>query len=187
MDVSSSRFVFLVADLTGYHRVARAHSDEAMALFLDRFYRLAEHAVSEGGGEVIKFMGDAVLAVFPPDEAVRAVGATVTLQVQSARLAADHGFDMVLGANLHLGPAVLAELGAGRSRRRDVIGRAVNHTFMLGRGAGIRISEPVYRQLPSGERPPWEKHKPPAVYVLGESDEPYAAVRQTAAENAQRW
>ena len=186
-DFSSARFVFLVADLTGYHRAARVHADEEMALFLDRFYRLAEHAIASDGGEIVKFMGDAVLAIFPPERAVAAVAATVTLQVQAAQLAAEHGLDMALGANLHLGSAVLAELGAGRSRRRDVIGRAVNHTFMLGRGAGIRISEPLYRQLPSGERARWEKHKPPAVYVLGQGDEPYAAVRKTAADTAVRW
>jgi class 3 adenylate cyclase len=183
-DFSSSRFIFLVADLTGYHRGSRSHSDEALALFLDRFYGLAERAITAGGGEIVKFMGDAVLAIFPPDRAAGAVAATVTFQREAAKLAADHGLDMALGANLHLGSAVLAELGAGKSRRRDVIGRAVNHTFMLGRGAGIRITEPLYRLLPSGERSPWEKHKPPAVYVL--TDQPDAAPR-IAPGDAVRW
>jgi class 3 adenylate cyclase len=70
------------------------------------------------------------------------------------------------GLSVHMGPAVEAELGTGSSRRSDVIGRTVNQTFLMGRGSGIRISEPVYRKLPSGERAPWSKNRPPAVYVV---------------------
>jgi class 3 adenylate cyclase len=165
-DFSSTRLVFLVADLTGYTRLSRENSDEVMAQFLDRFYCIAEDAVTAGRGRIVKFMGDAVLAVFPADAAVAAVGAAITLQVQAQKLASAHGLDMTLGANLHIGSAVVAELGKGASRRTDLVGRAVNQTFLLGRGGGIRLSEPMYRQLPSEERSPWEKHKPPAVYVL---------------------
>ena len=186
-EFSSARLVILVADFTAYTRLSRTHPDEVVAGFLDRFYAIAEDAVAGGGGRVVKFMGDAVLAVFPAEAAVAAVRAAITLQVQGERLASSYGFDMALGANLHLGPAVVAELGKGASRRLDVIGRAVNQTFLLGSAGGIRLSEPMYRQLPSDERTPWEKHKPPAVYVLGAADEPYATLRKEAAENALRW
>jgi hypothetical protein len=74
---------------------------------------------------------------------------------------------LALGANVHLASVIEGELGTGSSRRRDVVGRGVNHAFVLGRGPGIRISEPVYRSLPSGARSAWIKHKPPAVYELG--------------------
>lgn len=65
-----------------------------------------------------------------------------------------------------MGDSMLAEFGHGSSRRRDVIGRTVNQTFMLGRGPGIRISERVFRTLPAAQRPPWYSNKPPAVYTL---------------------
>ena len=68
---------------------------------------------------------------------------------------------------MHLGPVVAGEIGGGTSRWYDIIGRTVNQTFLLGRGRGIRISERVYRRLPSSERSPWEKVKAPAYYVLG--------------------
>ncbi len=184
---SSTRLVILVADLSGYHRGFRSHTDAEMAQFLNRFYGLAEDAVSEFGGRVIKFLGDAVLAVFPEDQASAAVAATITLETSADALAADSGLDLKLGANLHSGEVVAAELGTGSSRRPDIIGRAVNQTFLLGRGRGIRISERVYRRLPSADRSPWEKNKPPTVYVLGEGPEPYSSLRKTAAENALRW
>jgi hypothetical protein len=36
----------------------------------------------------------------------------------------------------------------------------------MGSGAGIRVSEPVYRQLPNDERTPWHKYQPPATYTF---------------------
>lgn len=184
---SPTRFVFLVADLAGFHRCFSTRTDTEMVAFLDRFYALCEQVVSASGGTVIKFMGDALLAVYPLESGPRTVAATLELELETRRLAAEMRMPVTLGANLHSGEAILTELGAGPSRRVDVIGRAVNHTFILGRGAGIRISEPVYRQLPSGDRSPWEKHKPPAVYVLGEARGLMEGSRQSAEANTQRW
>jgi hypothetical protein len=46
----------------------------------------------------------------------------------------------------------------------DVVGAGVIHTFRMGSGPGVRISEPVYRKLPSARRGSWSKHQPPATY-----------------------
>ncbi len=186
-DLPSTHRVVLVADLSGYHRGFRTLSDAEMAAFLHRFYTLCEEVIAQEGGVIIKFLGDAVLAVFNENDSPKAVAAAVTLETYAAALVNEVGIEMRLGANIHQGPVVLAELGTGPSRARDVIGRTVNQTFLLGRGAGIRISERAYRGLPSSERSPWEKNKPPAVYVLGQSAEPYEGLRKSASENAARW
>jgi hypothetical protein len=36
----------------------------------------------------------------------------------------------------------------------------------MGGGPGTRISEPVFRQLPSEAREAWNKHRPPATYTF---------------------
>ena len=179
--------IVLVADLTGYASGFRSHSDAEMAAFLDRFYRMIDDVIEKHGGRVIKFMGDAVLSTFPPEDATDAVAAAVEMQHHAGYLAEDVRLDVRLGANIHLGDAVAGELGSGKSRRPDVIGRTVNQTFLLGRGGGIRISERVYRKLPSGDRTGWEKRRPPVVYVFGDSDEAYSALGKTPSENALRW
>lgn len=183
----SSRVLVFVGDLAGYATACRGRTDVEVAEFLDRYYALADRVLSESGGRVVKFMGDAVLAVFPPDHAADAVRAAVALEVVVGRLASELDLPIAAGANLHLGPAVEASLGRGPGARPDVVGRTVNQAFLLGRGPGVRISEPVYRSLPSGERSGWTKNRPPAVYVLGEGGEPYEALRKSAAENALRW
>ncbi len=183
----SAPMIILVADLTGYTRGFLSHSDSEMAGFLDRFYRMAEGVIEEQGGKIIKFIGDAVLSVFSPDAATEAVVAALTMRQAAETLADDIGLDFRFGANIHFGEAVATELGAGSSRRHDVIGRTVNQTFLLGGGGGIRLSERVYRKLPSGQRSPWEKRKLPTVYVLDDSGEPYAVFGKSPSENAQRW
>ena len=180
-------FVFLVADLSGYARSFRHRTDEEMADFLDQYYGMAESVISDADGKIIKFMGDSVLARFVPERVPEAVAAAVTLSTRVEKLATEAGLTLSLGANLHLGTAVETELGQGSSRRVDVVGRSVNQAFLLGRGPGIRISEAVYRKLPSGERTPWEKNRPPAVYVLASGREPYEGRGKTANENATRW
>ena len=183
----SAPMIILVVDLTGYTRGFHTHSDSEMAGFLDRFYRMVEHVIQEQGGKVIKFMGDAALTAFPPDAASEAVRAAVAMRHASDALADDVGLDFRLGANIHFGETVASEFGSGESRRYDIIGRAVNQTFLIGRGGGIRLSERVYRKLASEERSPWEKHKPPTVYVLDDSNEPYAVFGKSPSENAIRW
>jgi class 3 adenylate cyclase len=158
-----------------------------MADFLHGYYSVAEDAVGSSGGRIVKFIGDAVLAVFPDSAAAGAVSAAVSMRRDVERLGQQAGFPVRLGVSVHMGTAVETELGKGSSRRPDVIGRTVNQTFLLGRGPGIRISEPVYRKLPSGERTPWSKHKPPAVYVLEEGGDVLGGSGKSAAENAARW
>jgi class 3 adenylate cyclase len=184
---ASSSLVILVADLEGYARAFKTRSDADMASFLDGYYVVAEDIVAASGGRIVKFIGDAVLAVFPDSAASEAVSAAVKLRRDVERLGQQSGIPVRLGVSVHMGSAVETELGKGSSRRRDVIGRTVNQTFLLGRGAGIRISEPVYRKLPSGERTPWSKHRPPAVYLLEEGGDVLGGAGKSAPENAVRW
>lgn len=170
-EVSASRFretklAIAVLDLAGFFALCRDHEDLEIAAFLEDFYRLCHDRIAAAGGRVVKFVGDAVLSVFPPERTAAAVEAAVALRREVARLGEARGWRVAAGVNLHLARVVEGEFGPEGDRRYDVIGSGVNHAFVMGRGAGMRISEPVYRQLPSGERSPWAKQKPPATYVL---------------------
>ncbi|HVJ21795.1 MAG TPA: adenylate/guanylate cyclase domain-containing protein [Polyangiaceae bacterium] len=181
--------VIVVIDLTNFARAFQERSDAQLAAFLDSYYALCEEKLAAPGvgGRIVKFMGDACLAVFPAELAGAAVSAVVHLQHDLDALTREQALPFAMGANIHMAELVEAELGGGSSRRADVIGRGVNQAFLLGRGAGVRISEPVYRSLASGERSPWTKHKPPAVYSLANPGEVYGGLGKDAATNAQRW
>src|SRR5262249_4681464 len=98
-----------------------------------------------------------------------------------------HQLRLQLGANIHLATIVEGSFGAGQSRRSDIIGRGVNQTFLLGRGPGIRISEPVYRKLPNEARSAWNKHKPPAIYHLTPTSDVLRGLDKDPGTNTGRW
>ena len=179
--------VIVLIDLAGCAKAFQTEGDEKMVAFLQGYYVACEKIVTGRGGAVIKFIGDACLAVFATDQAKNAIEAVLKLQSTIAMLAKRRQVQLALGANLHLSSAIEAEFGTGSSKRRDILGRGVNQTFLLGRGSGIRISEPVYRALPSSARSPWSKHKPPAVYHLNAPHGIYEGLGKDPVTNALRW
>jgi class 3 adenylate cyclase len=174
-------------DLAGFAKTFQTRTDIDVAAWLQEFYVACDRALTAHGGAVIKFMGDACLAVFERERAADAVTAIRALRAQVDALARTGNMPVALGANLHIGAVIEGEFGGPSRHGRDVIGRGVNQTFLLGRGAGIRISEPVYRALPSGARSPWRKHKPPAIYHLDDTAGLLEGGGKDAGENTLRW
>jgi len=161
----STKLIMLLADVPGFARAFRRHDDMTMARFVDRFYLLCADSVESHGGRIIKFIGDACHAVFPEDRGSAAVDCVLELQAQTRQLGEELEIDVDLGASIHSGTVIEGDYGGSAHGQYDVIGREMNQTALMGRGPGVRISEPVYRQLASGRRTPWHKRKPPTTYV----------------------
>jgi adenylate cyclase len=161
--VRERQLTLVLVDLARFTQAAAGLDLDALAALVDAFYRVAEEVIDAHDGRVVKFVGDGCLAVFEPTDAVRAVDATEALRTRVRELGAANGVELDLGANIHL--STVAEGAFGLRGIHDVVGMGVVHTFRMGGGAGIRISEPVYRKLPSERRSPWRKHQPPAIYA----------------------
>jgi adenylate cyclase len=161
--MQETKLVLLAADLAGFARACTSKGALEIATFLDAWYRQCAPIITSRGGRVVKFMGDGVLAVFPEEAVLAAVDAATALRaaISDAR---DSSWRVDLGSNVHM--AIVAEgmFGPDNDRRYDVFGSGVNHLFLMGGGPGIRISEPVYRQLPNEVRDAWNKNRPPATY-----------------------
>jgi class 3 adenylate cyclase len=158
--------VMVLADLAGFTRAVAGLEAVEIAEILDRFYVKCGQEVAAWGGRVVKFSGDNCLAVFDVAAARDAVGCAVALRDAVTAIAADGDLDLDLGANVHLAKVATGGFGGNSTPFDDVIGMGVIHTYRMGAGPGIRISEPVYRKLPNDERGPWRKHQPPATYTL---------------------
>ncbi|MBL8606043.1 MAG: adenylate/guanylate cyclase domain-containing protein [Myxococcales bacterium] len=166
MPIREAKLVLLTADLTGFARAVASADALTVATMLDDWYRRAAEVIKRRGGRVVKFMGDACFATFPEDACLAAVDAARELGPTVVAMNRDRGLRLDLGVNVHLAVVAAGEVGPEDDARYDVLGTGVNHVFMMGRGPGVRISEPVYRQLPDARRGEWDKHKPPAVYSL---------------------
>lgn len=162
-DVRERELAVVLVDLARFTQaVARLDSVET-AVVVAAFYDAAAEVFARHRGRVVKFVGDACLAVFEPSDVLRALDAIESLRSRVRDVGRPHGLDLELGANVHVSTVAEGELGLDGAY--EIIGAGVVHTFRMGSGAGTRISEPVYRRLPSDRRSPWLKHKPPVTYV----------------------
>jgi class 3 adenylate cyclase len=165
-DLRERQLAIVLVDLARFTQAVAGLDLRGLASIVSGFYRTADDVVSGYGGRVVKFVGDGCLAVFEPDEVLRALEAVEVLRSRVGVLGVEHGLelDLDLGANVHVSTVV--EGAFGLDGAYEVVGMGVIHAFRMGSGAGTRISEPVYRRLPSGRRSPWRKHQPPATYAL---------------------
>jgi class 3 adenylate cyclase len=147
----------LFADLASYTTFAEQYPPAEIARMLNAYYALATPLISQGfGGEVEKFIGDAIMAAFnsrgdQPDHAARAVGAALELQDQMASLAADHPEWPRLRVGVNSGEAVVREMGGPGYLAYAVVGDTVNVASRLEELAplgGVLIGEGTYHRLP---------------------------------------
>ena len=129
------RAALLYADLRGFTALSETNEPAAVIAALDAWFDRIAGSVHAFGGEVLKFIGDGVLAIFPvtgaPDgaceAALRAIGAA---RAGMARLDAERltqGLPALpFGAALHLGEILWGNIGAADRLDFTAIGSAVN-------------------------------------------------------------
>lgn len=172
----------LFADLVGFTTFAEQSSAAQVAAMLSSYYGLATPLISEQfGGEVEKFIGDAIMATFntrgdQPDRAARAARAALELQRQMRDLADDHPDWPKLRIGVNSGEALVRELGGRGYVVYAVIGDTINIASRLQGQApigGVLIGADTYNRLPPladvEARPRLEmkgKHRRVDAYVL---------------------
>jgi adenylate cyclase len=119
----------LFADIRGSTAMAERMSSSEYHALLDRFYTVASEVVFAHSGVVDKFVGDELMAVFPPvfggSHAERAVEAAQA--VLRATGHADPGGPWVpIGAGVHTGLMWFGAIGEGSHVEITVVGDAVN-------------------------------------------------------------
>src|SRR4051794_11755518 len=129
------RAALLCADLRDFTALSEATEPAATIAALDAWFDRIAGAVHAFGGEVLKFMGDGVLAIFPvtdsPAEACEAaLRAVIAARAGMAHLdlvRQAHGLPpLPFGAALHLGEILWGNIGAMDRLDFTAIGPAVN-------------------------------------------------------------
>ena len=152
-------------DLSRIPEWRSSEDDVCVAAFLQQFYGLATRRIHDAGGRVVKFMGDAGLAVFPTERAESVIFGLEALSRRTRRRATECGLDTYLNANVHVGPVLAGSFGPADARRYDVIGKTVNIAARLGR-RGLTLSPQAFRCLSAEGRDRFDKIKPPITYRL---------------------
>ncbi len=135
-EITSIRAAMLIADLRGFTNISTRFAPEETAEIINQYYDSVVPPIVARGGEVLKFIGDAVLAIFPIAEGeddcagVRSALAAAREALSGNRRpfnAADGtSIDVHFGIAVHVGDAVLGNVGSGDRLDFTVIGRDVN-------------------------------------------------------------
>jgi class 3 adenylate cyclase len=130
------RAALLFADLRGFTSLSEASAPAAVIAALDAWFDCVAGSVHAFGGEVLKFIGDGVLAIFPViGESPRQACEAALRAVSSARAGMAH-LDvarraqalppLAFGAALHVGEILWGNVGAADRLDFTAIGPAVN-------------------------------------------------------------
>ncbi|WP_343559430.1 adenylate/guanylate cyclase domain-containing protein [Kiloniella sp. b19] len=147
--------VVLFSDLRGFTFKSASWAEEDLLDALDDYFELVVHAVQEEGGDVLKFMGDGILTIFPAGEQSYACSAAVRSahailrgleEVNSKRLAAGRE-ELALGIGMNAGKVTFGNIGSPDRLDFTVIGPAVNLASRL-QDLTKTIGKPVLATLP---------------------------------------
>ena len=175
----------LSADLRDFTALSEATDPAAMIAALDAWFDRVAGAVHAFGGEVLKFIGDGVLAIFPVtgtsgEACEAALRAVVAARAGMAHLDAARQAEglppLPFGAALHLGEILWGNIGAAGRLDFTAIGPAVNlvsrleglcrplgRPVLISGAAAAEISSPL---VPLGEHALRGIAAPCAVFTL---------------------
>jgi adenylate cyclase len=149
----------LFADLVGYTGYAERSSPATAASVLDAYWGMAAPLITRDfGGEVEKFTGDGMMAMFnnrgdQPDHAHRASCAALALQRRAARLAVRNPDWPRLRVGVNSGGVLVREIGSDGHVAYPSVGDMVNTGARLEGLApvgGVLIGVDTYERLPDG-------------------------------------
>ncbi len=163
------RMLISFVDITGFARGAERTPDERLAELLDTYYERIGKAAADGGGTLVKLIGDGALLVFPLERADAAVLALLALRADVPQLF--EGWHSELIVKLHAGEVVCGPFGPRDDKRFDVIGGEVNIAARLPTRS-FAISAEAFRCLSKDLRTRFKKHTPPITYIPSDDRRP---------------
>ena len=136
-----------LSDLRGFTALSDRLPAETVVDILNLYFDCQVSAIRTHGGEVLKFMGDGLLAVFPIDEYVGDIGQVCFDVLEAAREARTNVEAMNypigdaierfrFGVALHVGKILYGNIGGGNRLDFTCIGPAVNLAARLEKIAG---------------------------------------------------
>jgi adenylate cyclase len=136
----------LFADLRGFTTMSERLGEAELFRTLDRYFEAVVDAVRSNGGDVLKFLGDGILAIFPVEVAGSRTAAcrAALAAVDDARkaLAAADPAPLAFVATLHVGQVVYGNIGSPDRLDFTVLGPAVNLVSRL-EGLAKELDRPL--------------------------------------------
>lgn len=159
-NATESDMTILFCDIREFTAIAESQEARETFVWLNAFFTTIHQVVTQYGGFIDKYLGDAVMAVFdqPMEHVVQALHAVVAIRQALVEFNQyRHQFNLVkpvnIGIGLHTGRGLIGTLGADQRMDTTVIGDVVNMASRLEEltktyGCQAIASERVIQQLP---------------------------------------
>jgi adenylate cyclase len=143
-DTEAIHAAIWLSDMRGFTMLADTLPPQQLVDLLNRYFDCQVPAIHERGGEVLKYMGDGLLAIFPIGAerdfvsvcaAALAAGRTARDNIADLHVAED-GPALRFGLALHVGDVLFGNIGSGNRLDFTCIGPAVNLAARLEKLAG---------------------------------------------------
>jgi class 3 adenylate cyclase len=139
------------SDIRGFTAWSEKHTPEEVIDMLNNLLSFQAELVQEFGGDVDKFVGDELVAVFQgPDKDQKAVQTAIRIQQQLPSMLNKEQSELAVGIGINSGEAVMGAMGSVNRMDYTVLGNTVNLGARLCSAAGkhqILISKPVFLNL----------------------------------------
>jgi class 3 adenylate cyclase len=146
--ISIENRVIMFMDVHHYSVAVAALGKRLYGFLQETYERLGDIVVAHGG-EILKYLGDAMLCVFPAGCENDAVDCAQELREVFADLVKERGLppDTELEIGIGSGEVEIGMFGHRSLLQKDVFGQAVNHAAAIGHHRGIAITETVYERI----------------------------------------
>lgn len=155
--------VIWVSDLRGFTDLSDRLAPDDMLLILNAYFSALVEAITQHGGDVLKFVGDGLLAVFPLERtyeqanaATAALAAALDAEIAVAELGLNPPDELSgivgwaplqSGIGLHVGDVFFGNVGAANRLDFTVIGSAVNTASRV-EGLTKPLAQPIIMTAP---------------------------------------
>jgi adenylate cyclase len=132
------RATMLFSDIRGYTAFAEGQEPDVVVDVLNFYFQHLTDLVKQHHGDVDKFVGDQIVAVFQGDEMESdAVACALAMQQKMAELSRDRPeFDLAVGIGINTGEVTMGAMGSAQRMDYTVLGDAVNLAARLCAHAG---------------------------------------------------
>src|SRR5262249_38191436 len=130
-DIEEIHAAIWLSDMRGFTALADSLPPRVMIDLLNRYFDCQVPVILDHGAEVLKFMGDGLLAIFTiagneTEVCQRALAAARRAQANIATLASSAMPGLRFGLALHIGDVLYGNIGSGNRLDFTCIGPAVN-------------------------------------------------------------
>jgi class 3 adenylate cyclase len=116
--------------------------------FLQQVYEELGGVIVEHGGEILKYMGDAILCIFPSGSENQAIGCALELRETFSNIVGERDLSEIeLEVGIGSGEVGIGVFGHKSLRQKDVFGEEVNRAAIIGHHRGIAVTESVYDKI----------------------------------------